>query len=31
MSEWKEVKLGDIGKIVTGKTPPKKYDNVLSY
>ncbi|SFQ00029.1 restriction endonuclease subunit S [Hydrogenimonas thermophila] len=30
MSEWKEVRLGDIGKIVTGKTPPKKYENVLT-
>ncbi len=23
MSEWKEVKLGDLGKVVTGKTPSK--------
>ena len=24
MSEWKKVKLGEIGKIITGKTPPTK-------
>jgi type I restriction enzyme S subunit len=30
MSKWKEVRLGDIGEIITGKTPPKKYENVLS-
>ena len=24
MSEWKKVKLGDLGRIVTGKTPPTK-------
>ena len=25
--EWKEVKIGDIGKIVTGSTPPMKDEN----
>lgn len=24
MSEWKEYKLGEIGKVITGKTPPTK-------
>ena len=24
MSEWKEFKLGEIGKVITGKTPPTK-------
>lgn len=23
MSEWKEIKLGDLGTVVTGKTPSK--------
>ena len=23
MSEWREIKLGDLGTVVTGKTPSK--------
>ena len=24
MSEWKKIKISDLGKVITGNTPPRK-------